>query len=755
MKTKVKEILSQLTLEEKYELCAQKEGSFGRVERLGLKGNVPQDNPRNGEDYLRSGKPVEGDGKYHPVAFPSAAALGMSWDTDLAYETGVNFALECRANPELVSWLFRPGVNLKRHPLCGRNFEYLSEDPVVSGELAGSYIQGLQSQGVAATLKHYICNDQEFERMTTNSQLSERALREVHLRAFEIAIRKGRPKSIMTSYNKVNGEWVNSNPHVMELLRRELGFDGVVVSDFAAIHRTKTAAHQCGMDIELAPVECHSGELMEAVKRGEVSEELIDEELGRVFDLCDTLYETTPVTIDMDEFHKKAEKAAEQCMVLLENDGILPLEAKQENLLVLGALAENPSYMGGGSGHMNGYQVDKPLEKIREFAPEANFQPGYQLIEDFPPVDQPDPALVKQAVEAAGQAGTVIVFAGPGYCTESEGYDRKDILLPKSQRMLLDGVLKVNNNVILVVSCASVIDLSEYTGKVRAILYSSLTGEAFGGAAANILFGKAEPGGRLAETWPVRLEHTPAYLNFCGPCEDRETVLYGEDVFIGYRWYEARKLPVLYPFGHGLSYTSFEITDIAVDKKTLTPDDTLKVSCRVKNTGNRPGSQVIQVYVADKESIVRRPEKELKAFAKVALAPGEKQAVSLSLGREEFRLFSERQNQWLVEDGVFEILVATDAQSIAGREEVLMTGGDVPFVYNEMTALVWFEQSGKFRRILKEHFSQEINDFFDQKKNEWCVLLYPLPIYRLAEPLLGNSLLSEEEIQFIIEKMNA
>ena len=353
MSEKARDILAKLTLKEKCSLCAQADGSFGRVPRLELPGNVPQDNPRGGEDYFRSGRPAEGDGKYHPVAFPSDACLAMSWDEELAYKTGEYFARECRANPSMVTWLFRPGVNIKRSPLCGRNFEYFSEDPVLAGEMAGSYIRGLQDNDVAATLKHYICNNQEFERMTTNSVVSERALREIYLRAFEIAIGKGNPLSVMSSYNQVNGEWVNSNSHICDLLRKDLGYEGVVVSDFAAIHHNKIAAHNNGMmDIELAPTDVHSEELLQAVKEGRVKEETLDQGLERVFDLVDLLYATEPAEADMDQLHEAARIAAEQCIVLLKNNGILPLEKEQENLLVIGALAKDPSYMGGGSGHM-------------------------------------------------------------------------------------------------------------------------------------------------------------------------------------------------------------------------------------------------------------------------------------------------------------------------------------------------------------------------------------------------------------------
>ncbi len=756
MSKKTREILSQLTLEEKCSLCAQADGSFGRIPRLNLKGSVPQDNPRGGEDYFRTGRPVEGDGKYHPVAFPSDACLAMSWDEELACETGAYFAQECRANPDLINWLFRPGVNIKRSPLCGRNFEYFSEDPVLAGELAGSYIQGLQENGVAATLKHYICNNQEFERMTTNSIVSERALREIYLRAFEIAIQKGNPLSIMSSYNQVNGEWVNSNQHICDLLRKDLGYEGVVVSDFAAVHRNKIAAHNCGMmDIELAPVDVHSDELLEAVKAGKVKEETIDAGLERVLDLVDRLYATTPAEADMEVLHEAACRTAEQCIVLLQNNGILPLSKKQENLLVVGGLAENPSYMGGGSGHMNGYKVETYLDVIRAVVPEAAYEPGYQLVEKMHPVEPGVPELISSAVKAAEKADKVIVFAGLGYCYESEGYDRKDIQLPEGQKLLLDELVKVNSNVILVLSCASVLDITPWADKVAAVVYNSLGGEAVAPATVNVIFGDAEPGGRLAESWPVAEGHMPAYMNFTRECQDKPDVMYGEDIYVGYRWYEKRGLPVLYPFGHGLSYTEFEIGKPSVSKSDITPEDTLEVTVPVKNTGSRAGSQVIQLYVShDTESACDRPVKALKAFAKVRLEPGESKELTIKLDRKAFEYFSVNLNRWIVENGGYTLHIGISTADILYRVPVLISGGEAGFLYTEMTPLTWFMASEKFFRILGENFPPEVSGMMDRNAGGWADLLSPLPFYKTTEPYMGTAMFTREQADFILKKMN-
>ncbi len=756
MGKRTREFIRQLTLEEKCKLCAQDAGGFGRVGRLGLSGSVPQDNPRNGEDYFLEGAPKEGDGKYHPVAFPSDAALSMSWDENLVYETGKYFALECRANPVLVNWLFRPGANIKRSPLCGRNFEYFSEDPVLSGELAGSYINGVQSEGVAATLKHFICNNQEFERMTTNAVVSERALREVYLKPFEIALKKGNPWSVMTSYNQVNGEWVNSNQEVMNLLRKDLGYDGVVVSDFLAVHKNKVEAHKCGMDLELAPVAVHSQELLEAVKDGCIEESMIDKTLERVFDLCEKVSKAGPVSLNMEEMHEKARETAEQTLVLLKNNGILPLSNIQDGLLVVGALAQHPTYMGGGSGHMNGYKIDIPLEKIRHEVPGASYVQGYDTQIGFPPIDHVRPELVTEAVEAAKKAEVLLVFVGPYDITESEGYDRKDIQLPESQRLLLQELGKLNKKIVLVVSCGSVVDLRDYQDMSDAVLYSALSGEAFGGAVSNVLFGKAEPGGRLAETFPMYFEHTPAYLSFTPEDKNGKDVVYGEDLFVGYRWYEARKLPVLYPFGYGLSYTEFAVSGFKASSREITPEDELTVSCKIKNIGKRAGSQVLQVYVRDDECISLRPEKELKAFRKVWLEPGEEQTVSMQLGKNAFQFFDTRQNRWIVEDGAFTLMLCTDVQTVVAKETIFMTGGDIPFVYDEMTPLVWYVNSPKFQKLVKEKFPPQFQFFVDRQKNSTCPLIVPLPFYKLAEPLQeGAQSLTKEAVDEIIRYMNS
>jgi beta-glucosidase len=509
------------------------------------------------------------------------------------------------------------------------------------------------------------------------------------------------------------------------------------------------------MDIELAPTDVHTDELIQAVKDGKVEEAAIDTGLERVFDLVDKLYATTPVNVDMDQFHDEARKAAEQCIVLLKNDGILPLAKNRDNLLVVGGLAENPSYMGGGSGHMNGYKIDTYLDAVRAVIPGAAYAKGYPVIEDWPPVELADPELIKEAVDAAKKADTILFIGGLGYCYESEGYDRNDMKLPEGQQALLDELVKLDKSIILVLSCASVLEISKWEDKLSAVVYNSLGGEAVAPATVNVIFGDAEPGGRLAESWPILEEHNPAYMNFTRSEQDAADVVYGEDIYVGYRWYEKRKLPVLYPFGHGLSYTTFDIGKPVLSKTNLQPSDKIEVRVPVTNTGERAGSQVIQLYVGhEKSSICNHPVKELKAFAKVSLEPGETKETVLTIDRRAFEFYAPAQKRWIVEDGAYRLSIGVSSDRICHEELVIMNGGDVPYIYTEMTPLAWFIASDKYHKILKEELPPEVDLMMHQSTFEWCCLMAPLPFYKVVETYLGKPMMTPEQAKMVLRKMN-
>ena len=455
--------------------------------------------------------------------------------------------------------------------------------------------------------------------------------------------------------------------------------------------------------------------------------------------------------------------------------------------------------MGGGSGHMNGWKVDSYLEEIRRYAPAAQYAPGYLLREGFPPKETVSEELIREAIEAARKADTVIMIAGPGYCTESEGYDRRSIELPEGQRRLLDELTRLDAHIVLVLSCASVLNIAPWKDKLDAVLYNSLGGEAAAGATARILFGEAQPGGRLAETWPVCEAHTPSYMNFARGGKDMADVLYGEDIYIGYRWYEKRSLEVLYPFGHGLSYTSFRIgqpvvkacdaedgnmaaaggtsaTDAAATTgaaKTAdmtgtaetaatehgvwtTPNTQLEITLPVTNTGSRPGSEVIQLYLSwPGTSICDHPVKELKAFAKVTLAPGETRNVVLRLKCKDFAFYAPAQGKWIIEDGEYTLHIGTSSEDILYRYPVCMQGGDIPFVYTEMTPLVWFINNPRYHEILKEDFPPEVEAQMNQDTFEWVCLILPLPFYKVTEGYMGPPIMTREQMQSVLKKMNA
>lgn len=758
-----------MTLEEKVHMLAQTDGKYGKCDRLNLPGINPQDNPRGGADYFRSSMGHAGDGDFHPVSFPSASAIAQSFDDKAAEEIGRRMGEASRANRNYIHVLNRPGCNIKRSPLCGRNFEYFSEDPYLSGSMAGSYVRGVQSTGISACLKHYAANHQEFERMSTDAVIDERTFREIYLRVFEIAIKKGDPWMIMTSYNKLNGEWVNSNTNAMRALREDLDYQGVVVSDFLAIHSNKTAAHENGLDIELAPDAVHSDELLDAVRNGKISEKQIDESVGRILGLCQKLLDNEkngqPFSYDPEENHRAAEKASADCMVLLKNNGVLPLRKDATSILVVGELAVRPTTMGGGSGHMNGYKIDRPLDEIRSLSQhDVDFAEGYHFQEGYPPVDTTDEGMIREAVNAAASHETVLFFGGYGYCTESESFDRKDILLPESQRLLLDEIMKVNPNVILLLTSGSALDLHEYKEKAAGILYTAYSGEGYGKACADIVFGDAEPGGRLAETFPMNLEQTPAFLNFTGELMDEPCNLYGEGIFVGYRWYDIRKLKPAYPFGFGLSYTSFAASDfkviskqsadpLAVSADMLRNGGTVTLSVSVKNTGTRTGSEVLQLYVSDRKCICRRPLKELKAYTKVTLAPGESRTVTMTLDRHAFEFYSPSQKKWILEDGDFDLLLAENAEQTLARITVKMTGGDRPFIYQKTTPLIWFLKNEVFHKIIRDQYPY-LAGFFDPKQTEFLILLYPAPICKFSEPVMGKPLFTEKQIDDIIDVMN-
>ncbi|MBD5490305.1 MAG: hypothetical protein HDR13_16225 [Lachnospiraceae bacterium] len=764
---RVEELLSQMSIEDKLHILTPLDGEYGRIRSLDFHGPIPQDVPRGGEDNWKTGKPVYGedgrpsDGKYHPVALPSNSSVAMSWNKELVCRVGKLFALEAKANPDKVNILNRPGMNLKRSPLCGRNYDYLSEDPVLTGLLATEYVKGIQSEGVGACPKHFIANNQEYDRMNTDSHIEENVFHEIYLRPWKLMLRNAEPWMIMSSYNKVNGEWVNSSKQCMDALREDIGYQGVVVSDFQAVHHNKIASHNNGMDIELSDPQIHIGELREALRTGAITEGKIDEIVRRVLGMAVRAEECGDIAeVDMDSLHKEAQTIAAQCITLMKNDNVLPLDlVGGKTILVAGQLAAEPVVEGSGSGYMNGYQVDIPLDEVKKtadlFGIMVEYSQGYEVSEKRPPVDpEPDETLLTALGQSVEKADIVLAYVGSPYGYESEGYDRPHIRLQQNQQAMLDVLTGITDNVIIILTGGSVYDLAPWNDKVKGVIYAGMAGEGYGRAIADILFGNMEPGGRLTETFPLREEHGPSYFDFTPSEKEMPTVNYTEGLLVGYRWYDTRKLPVLYPFGHGLSYTSFAYSDFSINKKIMRADEEATVSLSVTNTGERSGSQVIQMYVHMCDSLYQRPEKELRDFVKVYLEPGETKQISFLISRKDFEVYSVALHKWGVQDGDYDVLLNTSASDNIAEGRIRITKGDQMFLFTDMTPLVRFVNCPAFHEYLKANKPVGLQDFFNLEKTDFLVLMLPLPIYRLAEPLQGEPMFTETQIAEMIACCN-
>jgi beta-glucosidase len=750
MKDEHRKIIEQMTVKEKAEATAGYQGRGFVLERLGQEGFMPSDNPRGGMgDYIPEPVTERKEGEYYPVSFPQAAHLSATWDEKAVEEVGAAMGRACKGNG--IDVLLRPGVNIKRSPLCGRNFEYYSEDPYLTGKLAAAFIRGVQSQGTAACIKHYAVNNHEFERMTTNAVISERALREIYLRGFEIAIKESKPWTLMTSYNKVNGKWVPENELLMGLLKNDFGFDGMVMSDAMAIHTEKVRSHRYGMDLELANRGVHTAELQDAVDSGILDESNLDASMERMLILLDKIRAFDPLPKEDTASHRAlARRVAAEGITLLQNDGILPLNSGSgQKILVAGALAKTPNPMGGGSGHMNGSKVDIPFDEVAKLAgSNTAYAAAYRIAAKKESENPPDQTLIAEMVKMAKQSDVVIFFAGLPTGYESEGFDRQTLALPSDQIAALNSIIDANENVVLVNASGSAVDLAPFAPKVRAILHSYSAGETMGGAMADVLFGKAEPEGHITETFPLRLQDTPAYLSLPHYPQVMRNVVYGEDIFVGYRWYEKRDIPVLFPFGHGMSYTSFSYSSLSAVKK----NGKIEASITITNTGNRRGAQVLQLYIKPVNSSAVRPIKELKAFKKVRLESGAGQTVTFVLDRDAFSWFDEEHHRWIMESGKYELLCGISSESIKARTEVDISGGDRALVYNKLTAVEWVSKDPHTPEIAKNYGEPLIKSLFPD--NVMGELGGAMPIYRLTEGAFGPPALSGEQLTAFLSELN-
>ena len=661
MKRDVKAIIREMTLEEKAGMCSGKDfWHLKGVERLGIPEVMVSDGPHGLRKQAEEADHLGLNESIKAVCFPTACATACSFDRDLLEEMGERIGDECQA--EDLSVILGPAVNIKRSPLCGRNFEYFSEDPYLASQMAAAHIKGVQSKNVGTSIKHFAANNQEHRRMSCSSEIDERTLREIYLAAFETAIKEAKPDTVMCSYNRINGEFASENHWLLtEVLRDQWGFEGYVMSDWGAVN-DRVKGLKAGLELEMPGSGGNTDkEIVEAVKSGELEEAVLDRAVERilniVFKFTDNRQEGK---FDLEEDHKLAAKIAGESMVLLKNEGVLPLPAQGKKIAFIGKFAETPRFQGGGSSHINSFKIISALEAVKEVA-EVTYAQGYDVKEDV--IDQ---AMLDQAVETAKEADVAVIFAGLPDAFESEGYDRTHMRMPDCQNTLISEIAKVQENVVVVLHNGSPVEMP-WADQVKGILEAYLCGQAVGQAEVDILFGKVNPSGKLAETIPYKLSDNPSYLNFPG---DGQKVEYKEGVFVGYRYYDTKEMPVRYPFGYGLSYTTLEYSDLQLSSDKIKDTDKLKVTLKVKNTGNRAGKEIVQLYVADKTGAASRPVKELKNFVKVELQPQEEKTVEMELDKRSFAWYNTDIHDWYAASGEYEILAAASSRDIRLKKTV-------------------------------------------------------------------------------------
>lgn len=690
------EILAQMTLEEKAAICDGADfWHLKGMEKYGFPAIMVCDGPHGlrKKDYNKTGDSLSNS--VPAISYPTAATTAASWDPELLYEMGVALGKKCLK--EEVGVLLGPGINMKRSPLCGRNFEYFAEDPVLAGELSAGFINGVQSMGVGTSLKHFCANSQETRRMTCDSVVDERTLREIYLTAFEIAVKKGKPWTVMNSYNKINGAHGSENKHTqVEILRDEWGFDGVVVSDWGAVNN-RVLGLKNGNDLEM-PSSSGSGakKIVEAVKNGTLDEAVLNERALNMLNLIKKAVDGSKPGYAYNDADDQplARRIAASSMVLLKNNGILPLK-KSGKVAVIGELARKPRYQGAGSSHINPTQLDNALDELKKIGYDVEFAQGYELSAKKA---KKNDALIAQAAALAQSCETAIIFIGLTDDYEAEGFDRTHMNLPEAHDKLVAEILKVNKNAIVVLAGGSPVEMPWNDG-VAAILNSYLGGQAGAGAVADIISGAVNPSGKLPETYPMFYADTPAKNNFPG---NPASVEYRESIYIGYRYYEKAKKAVRYPFGYGLSYTTFEYSDIKLSDKSIKDTDTLTVTVKVKNTGAVSGCEIVQLYVADKESTIYRPEKELKGFRKIWLNPDEEKEVAFELSKRAFAFYNVNINDWCVESGEFDILVGASSADIrlSATVNVKAEAVDIP----DYSAVAPLYYSGDVQNVPDEQF---------------------------------------------------
>lgn len=660
----IKQIVKELTLEEKASLCSGSDfWHTQEIERLGIPRVMMCDGPNGLRKQEGEGDHLGINESIKAVCFPTSSAIASSFNRGMARRLGEVLGEECQA--ENVAMLLGPGVNIKRSPLCGRNFEYYSEDPYLSAEMASAYIKGIQSKDVGACMKHFAANNQETLRMSSDSVLDERTLHEIYLTSFEKAVKEAKPAGVMCSYNKVNGTYLAENKELLtDILRERWGFDGLVVTDWGAV-KDRVKGIAAGLDLEMpgGPGAVNNEQkIINAVKNGKLSEEELERSVSAILELVMNYEEQRreKAVFDPRKDYLEAVSAAEESAVLLKNEHqVLPVK-KGSRVAFVGEFAERPRYQGNGSSYINSSYVSTPLDTVRKMS-EVSYAKGFQIDSE-----EIDGKLVSEAIEQARGADYAVVFAGLPNTYETEGKDRTHLNLPANQNYIISELCKVQANVIVVLYNGAPV-VMPWIGQVSAVLEMYLAGDGVGDATISLLYGDVNPSGKLAETFPLQLSDNPSFLNFPG---EEGVVLYNEGIYVGYRYYDKKNMEVLFPFGHGLSYTAFEYSNLQLDKMQITDLESLRVTIDVKNTGGCAGKEVVQLYINDVESTVRRPIRELKGFEKLFLEPGEVKTAEFILDKGAFAYYSVSLHDWYVESGNFLIEIGSSSRDIRAAEEI-------------------------------------------------------------------------------------
>lgn len=775
--TRIEEIMAELSLEDKASLCSG-QGSWNTkaIKKAGIPELLMTDGP-HGVRKVREDIDEPGiKDSYKATCYPTASGLAASWNTELVNEVG--FALGQEAKEMDVNILLGPGANIKRSPLGGRNFEYFSEDFYLSGKLAAAYIKGVQSQGVGTSLKHFVANNQEFRRMTINAEIPERALREIYLKSFEIAVKEANPWTIMCAYNKVNGKYCSEHPDLLtEILREEWGFEGIVISDWGAVN-DRVDGLKAGLELEMPGSHgIRDKEIVAAVKNNELPEEVLDRSVRRLLKIIFKAENHESLVADkaqVSNYNELAYKAATESMVLLKNENILPLN-NEKKIAVIGEMAKNLRRQGQGSSQVNPRELDDFFQVFKNNFTEdveITYDKGYCLncvepVEDVSLDKAKDYYnLLEEAKENAGNSDVAIVFAGLTEDFEAEGQDRADLSIPENQEVLIYEIASVQPNTIVVLTNGAPVEIP-WKDKVAAILEGYLGGQSAARAISDIITGKINPSGKLAETFPETIEDTPSFINFPG---ERDRVFYGEDIFVGYRYYDKKEIEPAYPFGYGLSYTSFRYDNLNIYQHSKNDIDArdlseiiAEISFTITNTGARAGSEVAQLYISAETSQVRRPIKELKGFDKVKLKPGESKEISFNIIAGDLAYYEPEIANWLTEPGDYQVLIGSSSDDIRLRDEINIASPITPGVsirpdYHQNSTIGDIYQDPEAWEVLQEEISDnpKLKRFvsFDNAEVDIGIpnFLEYLPLRNLITFTEGN--FTSKDIDRIVDKLN-